>query len=131
MINTIDLPSGIFRPGAVCYFDFYKGEYDTGAVYFHPISNVWDIEEALTCEADTMTVATFTPDQSGWYHIYNYDETEENTTTGDLWSADGSPENRSDSQWKLEADKTYIYMYRNYGRRKYSIRPIGSGYHRS
>ena len=104
-----------FPAGAVCYFDFYKGKYDTGAVYFHPISNVWDIEEALTCAANTMTVATFTPDQSGWYNISNYDETEENTTTGDLWSADGSPENRSDSQWKLEAGKTYIYMYRNYG----------------
>ena len=33
-----------FPAGAVCCFDFYKGEYDTGAVYFHPISNVWDIE---------------------------------------------------------------------------------------
>ena len=104
-----------FPAGAVCYFDFYKGEYDTGAVYFHPISNVWDIEESLTCAANTMTVATFTPDQSGWYNISNYDETEENTTTGDLWSENGTPESRFGSQWKLEAGKTYIYMYRNYG----------------
>ena len=87
-----------FPAGAVCYFDFYKGEYDTGAVYFHPISNVWDIEEALTCAANTMTVATFTPDQSGWYNISNYDETEENTTTGDLWSENGTPESRFGSQ---------------------------------
>ncbi len=104
-----------FPAGAVCYFDFYKGAYDTGAVYFHPISNVWDIEEALTCEAGTMTVVRFTPDQSGWYYISNYDEIEESTTTGDLWSENGTPESRSGGQWKLEAGKTYIYTYRNYG----------------